>query len=57
MLIFILSKFNAVGEGHRNPLNERQLISLGKSYAEGHRQKKKGCKMVGLDIITNYDIK
>jgi hypothetical protein len=38
MLIFILSKFNAVGEGHRIPLNERQPISLDKNYAEGHKQ-------------------
>jgi hypothetical protein len=37
MLIFILSKFNAVGEGH-NPLNETKPVSLCKSYAEGHKQ-------------------
>jgi len=38
MLIFILSKFNVLGEGHRNPLNERKRVSLGKSYAEGHKR-------------------
>jgi len=38
MLIFILSKFNALGEGNRNPLNERKPVSLGKDYAEDHKQ-------------------
>jgi hypothetical protein len=38
MLILILSKFSVLGEGYRNPLNERKLVSLGKIYAEGHTQ-------------------